>query len=353
MSQKENRTQSPWHSVVTIFDIAREAEVSTTSVSLVLNNPDTKRVGAEKRQKILKIAAKQGYSPNAMARGLARRSAGVIGLIVPMRDPIFINHFLAEVLAGIQSCLIERGYHLLVFSESAKTGKISRMQVLQSRLVDGILFINTRLSTLADMEATIAELQSAHIAFVMINSYYGHEPVNYVGVDDEQIAYMAGEYLAARGHKRIAMLRGAQSSPSSLPLRNGLQNALKKHNLTLDPGLLAFGEYDENRVAGAATRWLKLKRQPTAIFCADDQMVPSLYEAVKSLGRTIPSDIAIIGRGGLDFTSLLHPKLTTIRVPAVDMGHRAADLLLNSLNAREARTEKVLLPCTILERESV
>lgn len=359
MSIRRNGSQAQgrglWKQGATIFDIAREAKVSTTSVSLVLNNPDTKRVGLEKRHSILRIAEKLSYSPNALAQGLAKRSAGVIGLIVPMRDPIFINHFLAEVLSGIQSSLIERGYHLLVFSEVATTGKISRIQVLQSRLVDGIIFVNTRLCTSLSMEATIAELQAAGIAFAMINSYYGHDAINYVGVDDEQISYKAGEYLAGKGHKRIALLRGVQSSPSSARLRIGFQNSLEENNLSLDPDLMAYGEYEEDRVRAITVRWLKLKRPPTAIFCVDDQMVPAVYEAVRSLGLSIPKDVAILGRGGLDVASLLYPKLTTIRVPAMDMGHRAAELLLNSLSAgdQKATTERILLPCTIIERESV
>src|SRR6266545_1399020 len=256
----------------TIFDVAREAGVSTAAVSLVLNHPHTHRVGAEKRKRILQVARRIGYTPNALAKGLAQRRTRIVGLMVPLRDPIFFNHFIAEVLAGIQSCLIERGYHLMIFSHAARSGKIARRQVAQSSLADGLVFVNTRLCTEADIAATIRELRGAAAPFVMVNAYYGTEAIHYVGVDDRAIGHCAGAYLASRGHARIAFLGAAQRASLAAPLEAGFAEALAAAGLRREPPLTAWAEYDRDVVAGVIHKWMRRHPRPTAIFCGDDQI---------------------------------------------------------------------------------
>jgi DNA-binding LacI/PurR family transcriptional regulator len=185
--------------MATIQDVARLAGVSTASVSLVLNQPETRRVGADKKRRILQAVRSLAYRPNGMARALITRSTQILGLVVPLRDPIFFNSFIAGVLTGIQGVLIERGYHLMVYSHRASSGRITPQQLVETRFVDGVIFINTRMCTGADMEATIAELRAAAIPFVMINTYYGHEAINYVGIDDRQTGHQAARCLLQKG----------------------------------------------------------------------------------------------------------------------------------------------------------
>lgn len=336
----------------TIVDVAREAGVSTAAVSLVLNNPHTTRVGEARRKEILKVAEKLGYAPNALAKALIQRKTRILGLVVPLRDPIFFNHFIAQVLAGIQSCLIERDYHLMVFSHSARSGKITRRQILQSRFVDGLIFFNTRMCSAADMTATIQELRSAGVPFVMVNAYYGHEPINYVGFDDGQIGYIAGAFLAQRGHRRIAHLGGAHRSPMREPLLEGFRKALAAHGLSVDPKLVAYGELEKETTRAATLELLRRKNPPSAIFSSDDQMVPEVYETIRGLGMRIPQDVAVLSRGDLYFAPYLSPKLTTVRVPTFEMGRRAAELLVDSLAAPDRPSQRILLPTELIERES-
>jgi LacI family transcriptional regulator len=336
----------------TIFDVAREAGVSTAAVSLVLNDPHTTRVGAVKRKEILRVARKLGYTPNVFAKGLAKRRTGILGLVVPMRDPIFFNHFIAEVLAGIQSFLMERGYHLMIYSHAAKTGKITRSQILESRYVDGLIFFNTRMCAASDITATIDELTSSRVPFVMVNAYYGHDPVNYVGVDDREIGFSAGRYLCAKGHRRIALLDGARRSPVSIPIRDGFRAALDDAGIG-DNELSAYGEFEKNAVHQAVRGWMRRRRPPTAIFCSDDQMAPDVYDALQIEGRRVPGDVAVIGRGDLLVTSHLTPKLTTIRIPLFEIGRRAAELLAETVQDGTRPSRRILLPTTLVERDSV
>jgi len=218
--------------------------------------------------------------------------------------------------------------------------------------VDGIIFFNTRLCTEADMAATIRELTSSSTPFVMINSYYGHEHINYVGVDDREIGHSAVMYLRGLGHRSLALLLGARRSSSSQPLEAGFTEALREAQLPWDGTLSAFGEYDGETVAHAIKGWVRRKRPPTAIFCGDDQMAPDVYTALRAERCRIPDDVAVVSRGDLMIAAYLSPKLTTIRIPTFEMGRRAAELLTDTLDGRSHHPQRILLPTPLIERES-
>ncbi len=337
--------------VPTIFDVAEAAGVSIASVSLVLNDPETPRVGKARREEIIRIANRIGYKPNLLARGLSNHGTGIVGLIVPMRDAIFFNPFITEFLSGIQTCLVENHYHLMIYSHDSKRGKITHSQIVQSKCADGMIVINTRLCTKSDIQGTIRELDSARVPFVMINSYCGGE-INYVGMDYEQIGYDVGEYLCRRGHQKIAFVGGAEASPASPPMLAGFRRALTAHHVALPDRFVAYGEYDSETVRKVMRRFLKLKDRPTSIFCTGDQMVPDIYGVAKEEKLKIPEDLAVVGRGDVNFAALLTPTLTTVKLPLFEIGRRAAELLVKSLNQPNIEPRKILLSSHLVTRES-
>src|ERR1700712_3249212 len=176
-----------------LADIAKRAGVSIAAVSIALNDRDTKRVSATKRELIRKIAAELSYAPNELAKALAERRTRLLGLMVPLRDPIFFNHFIAQALSGIQATLMRRGYNLLVYSPTGRPGRATRDQILESRFTDGLIFINTRSCSTRDVAETIHELDTAKIKFTMVNSYYGRA---YLVME-----FLEGQTLGARLEK--------------------------------------------------------------------------------------------------------------------------------------------------------
>lgn len=339
--------------VPTIHDVARAAKVSIAAVSLVMNDPLTPRVSAAKRQNIRDIANKLGYSPNGIAKALIRGETKIVGLVIPMRDPIFFNHFIAQVLAGIQSRLIKHGYHLMIYSHQAETGQITSGEIKQSRFADGLIVLNTRMCTALDQKNTIDDLNAARIPFVMANCYSGKDPINYVGFDDYGAGKLGGEFLAAQGHRRIAFISGTKNSPMSQRLLDGFKAALRKKNLKYIQQLHVYSEYDPERIESAVEKWMDLKARPTAIFCGDDQFVPDVYRIVHSKGLAIPGDVAVLGRGNIALDSVLDPKLSTITVPGYEMGIQAAEMLLRILQNRNKSSERIILPCALVSRASV
>lgn len=335
----------------TIFDVAKAAGVSIASVSLVLNDPDTPRVSKTRRREIIQIAKQLGYKPNLLAKGLRDQGTGIVGMVVPMRDAIFFNPFITEFLSGIQTCLVAHHYHLMIYSHDSKRGKITHSELIQSKATDGMIVINTRLSTKADIQATIKELDAARVPFVMINSYCGGN-INYVGMDYEQIGHDVGAYLCRRGHQKIAFIGGAQASPASPPMLAGFSRALSSQRVALPNRFVAYGEYDSETMRKITRRLLKLKDRPTALYCTSDQMVPDIYAVAKEAKLKVPQDVAVVGRGDVNFAALLTPTLTTVRLPLFEIGHRAAELLIRSLHQPDAAPQQILLPSQLIARES-
>lgn len=339
--------------MATIYDVAKAAQVSIAAVSLVMNDSKTPRVGAAKKKMILNAAAKLGYSPSGLARALSCGSTKILGLVVPMRDPIFFNNFIAGVLAGIQSCVMERGYHLMIYSHSTKRGRITKGELTQSRFVDGVVMFNTRLCSLQDMKDSIEDLNKAQIPFVMINCYAGDDKINYVGVNDFEVGRRGAEYLIERGHTRIALLSGASKSPMTPQLLAGFKEGMAKAGKRFDPRLHACSEYNVATTHDKIVAWCKLPHPPTAIFCVDDQIVPDVYRALDELNRRIPEDVSILGRGNLPIGTALKPQLTTFAIQPFDMGKKAAELLIEIVQTRTSKVRRIYLDAPLIQRESV
>lgn len=314
-------------------------------MSIALNKRETNRVSAETRAKIHRVAEEMNYVPNELARALAESRTRLLGLVVPMRDPIFFNLFIAQALSGIQHTLMQRGYNLLVYSSMGKSGLVSRDKIYESKYTDGIIFVNTRSCSTETVQRTIRELQAAKLKFAMINSYYGNASINYVGVDDAAIGAQAVEYLVERGHRRIALMSGSPTLPAHTQLTNGMRRALEGHSLSLPDGLVGCTDYDRSRAFRLLDRWFSRKStRPSAIVTADDQLLMHLYDYVEEKGLVIPDDVAVLARRNTNMEDHVRPKPTAIAIPTFKMGELAAELLINSIEQKDFRAKRVLLP---------
>jgi DNA-binding LacI/PurR family transcriptional regulator len=132
----------------------------------------------------------------------------------------------------------------------------------------------------------------------------------------------------------------------------GFRDALKSMRLRFNPSFHAYSEYDSERIKETVSRWLGCKNHPTAIFCSDDQMVPEVYSAIRSKRMRVPRDVAVLGRGNLTLAANLTPKLSTIAIPAFHIGKRASELLISGLKEKGAPLQKIMLPCSVIRRQS-
>jgi LacI family transcriptional regulator len=334
----------------TLSDIANRVGVSIAAVSIALNKGETTRVSARTREQIRKVAAELSYSPNELARALAENRTRLLGLVVPMRDPIFFNLFIAQALSGIQSTLMRHGYNLLVYSPPNKQVGATREKIYESKYTDGIIFINTRLCSAATVNNTIRELKDKKVKFSMINSYYGRGAFNYVGVDDAQIAEAAADHLVGKGHRRIALLSGTHLLPAHLQLVKGLERGLRKHGLALASELVGCTEYDRDQAFTILDRWFQSKgRRPSAVLVADDQLLLHLYDYADLRKMKIPEDVSVLARRNIGIEDHIRPRPTSIVIPTFQMGQIAAELLINTIEDPDCEPRTVMLPFELIE----
>lgn len=337
-------------STPTLADIAKRVGVSTAAVSIALNKGETNRISAKTRELIFKVAKELSYSPNELAKALAENRTRLLGLIVPMRDPIFFNLFIAQTLSGIQSTMMRRGYNLLVYSPTSQDQSMARAKIYESKYTDGIIVVNTRSCSAKTVNQTIRELQDAKVKFSMINSYYGRALINYAGVDDAAIATAAVDYLVGKGHRRIAFLSGAHMLATHGELVKGLTRGLRKHGLTLRNELIGCSEYDRDRAFAILDRWFLNKRhRPTAILASDDQLLMHLYDYADLKKMTIPDDVSVFARRNIGIEDHIRPKPTSIVIPTFQMGQLAAELLIDTIEDPDCKPRRILLPFELHE----
>jgi LacI family transcriptional regulator len=296
----------------TMIDVANEARVSQTTVSLVLNHADGARLSAETRERVVKAAARLGYQQ--VRRGFAPGSAAAasIGFIC---DEISTDPWTAIGLDGVREKAWERGLTVMVMATRGD----------------------------ADMEsAALAQLTAQPVVGLI-----------YATINTRLIDAPATDVLIRAGHRRIGYVNGEASMEASRHRLRGYRQALATADLPFDPDLLREGNWQPISGYEAARELMSLKSPPTAIFCANDLMAVGCYEALHELGLRIPDDVAVMGYDDREIAQHLHPPLTTVLLPHFEMGSIAAEILLDAASGSTSRPRQIKVECPIVRRGSV
>jgi LacI family transcriptional regulator len=328
---------------VTIKDIAKEANVSVTTVSRVLNGkPD---VSEETKNKIQRIIRIMGYQPNGIARGLVLQKTYTIGLIIPDIS----NPFFPEVARGIEDKAKETGYSV-IFCNTDNHSEWERdsINLLKSKQVDGII-----LSLSMANSGILKQLEKEGFPVVQIDRLVSDSNYPAVIVDNVLSAFNAVNYLIKQGHTRIAHLTGALSTRTGQDRLEGYKKALLENGIGFNEKWILEGDYSKEAGYLQAKCLLKQADRPTALFAANDLMAIGAYEAIYDQGLSIPDEISIVGHDDIDIASLVRPGLTTMRQPKYKIGQRAAQILINMVEKSEILTgKKVILQTELVERNS-
>lgn len=334
----------------TIAEVARLAGVSKTTVSFAFNAPA--RISPATRAKIMRIAEEIGYVADPVARTLARRRIGSLGLLLPQSvAEVFKNPYLGELLQGIGEVCQRKDLAVSLLPPVA--GTVS--QAIRAAMVDALVLLGIGL------ERGIGRLLGhRRMPFVTIDG----EPVAgvpNVGIDDEGAAFALMEHVLGLGHRRVEIF-GLHSVPHTLSDAGGsrtgerrlmgFRRALSAHGLRPGRnGVRAHTVEGSIRASsGLARRILDVERPPTAIVCMSDVAALGVYDACRHLGLAIPGDLSVAGFDDLPLASLLTPALTTMRQPGIEKGRRAAELAVMLLGG--SRTASVTLGATLVVRSS-
>jgi len=325
-----------------LSDVARSAGVSTATVSRVLNQPTA--VTAQLRARVHTAVDTLGYVPHGHARALASRRSNTIGAVVPTID----NAIFARNIQSLQARLFESGRTLLLASSDYDYARERReVQSLVERGIDGLFLVGeTREPSVYRL------LENKRIPYVTTWIYREDSPHPCVGFDNLQAAYRMGCHLLDIGHRNIAMIAGVTRGNDRAAERvKGVRAAMAERGIRFARGHLVEHEYEIAEGRRAASRLLAAPNRPTAIICGNDVLAFGALFECRARGVNVPQDMSITGFDDLDLAANIDPPLTTIRVPAAEMGRRAAEFLLARLE-KTPTPEKTELQAAMVLRET-
>ncbi len=308
----------------TLEDIAREAGVSPSTVSRVLNG--SKRVADEKRALVLAAIKRHGYRPNLVARGLVRGRSMTIGVL--MQD--ISSPFFARMVSGIEQGLDHAAYRPMFASthwraENPQT-EVASLRLLLERRVDGIIVLASSIPDSALLEV------AAQVPLVVVARKVPGIEAQCLSIDNVEAAYRATRYLIGLGHARIAQLGGTQNHPDALDRLEGYRRALAEAGIEFDPQLVVNGDFTEESGVSSVEQLLARGERFSAIFAANDQMAYGAMLSLFNHGYRIPTDISLVGFDDQFLSAYTLPPLTTVRQPSFEMGQAAAEGMLRLLS---------------------
>lgn len=327
---------------VTIADVARQAGVSPMTVSRVINNKGDVR--ASTRQRVLAVVEQLDYRPSSIARGLATRRTGALGLVVPD----VANPFFADLVRGVEHGAYARGYNVfLCNSEEDPQRELEILHLLEEKQVEGLVLCSSRLDAQA-LHALVARQSKV----VLVNRQLRNRAARSAMVDDERGGYLATRHLLETGRRAVGLLAGPDPSHSGRLRARGYRAALAEFQA---PGAEAWTRPCRPDVEGGlnAARDL-LGRQPQldGLVCFNDLVAVGALQACAEMARAVPGDVAIVGYDDIALAALVTPSLTTCRVPRYELGRQAVRLLLEQLEGSAEPPEDVVLQPELIIRQS-
>lgn len=327
---------------ITSHDVANHAGVSRTTVSYVLNKVAHANISEATRQRVLDAAAALDYVPNAAAQRLAGQQSQIVGLVFPRTDRHLSTHlFLLQVMEGLMGAVEQQGLRLLIDSVDGSM-EDAYMELVRAKRIDGLVLI--------DAPTDDPALQRlAKDSFPVVTLGYQYAEFCSVDVDNRASARMATAHLLAQGHTRIGCITNYPSQPNERRL--GYEAALREAGLPIETQLIADGRYSPESGLAAMNQLLAQAQRPTAVFVASDVVAFGAVQAIQAHGLRIPDDMAVVGFDDVPLANFCTPPLTTVRMPAIAMGERAGELLVERI-AGEPATKHLWLETELVVRRS-
>jgi DNA-binding LacI/PurR family transcriptional regulator len=323
----------------TILDVAEEAGVSKSLVSLVMRGSD--RVSASSREAVLEAVKKLGYRPNAAARTMVRQRSYVIGVLVSNLH----NPFFADLIDGIDIAALDAGYRSILTTGNrvAERERLAVATLLEMR-VDGLILI----SPVFQREIAIEASQS--VPTVVVGKKTRAATVDSVSNDDRAGAAMVVDHLVELGHRRIAHIDGGGGAGAK-PRRTGYERSMRRHGLEHEARSVR-GSFTEE---GGRTGMMSLLAdgpRPTAVFVANDLAAVGALEVLGAEGLSVPGDISVVGYDNTAMAASNRLGLTSVDQPRSEMGHMAAGLILARIDDNRTTARHVVLGPKLVVRES-
>jgi LacI family repressor for deo operon, udp, cdd, tsx, nupC, and nupG len=340
------RRSGPELTVSNIYEVAKRAGVSPSTVSRVLSQPGV--VSAKTRTRVLRAVDVLGYTPNSTAKNLRTARTGKLLVTVPDIS----NPFFSLILQGIEDAAQRAGYAVLLGDTQHEERREQRYALMLSRKeADGLIFLGHRLPEAAQARITSATPRCAPVVNgCEFNPRLG---VPSVHIDNARAAHDAMSLLYDLGHRRVGIVTGPLVSPLSRDRLRGVSEVAKaRGGDALDDLAVVGGDFTVESGADAAARLLALPARPTAICCFNDEMAMGVLDYARRTGVRVPEDVSVIGFDDIRFARYTSPPVTTVAQPKNALGREAMAMMIELLGDPEVPPRKRVLAADLVVRGS-
>lgn len=329
----------------TIKDVAREANLSVSTVSLALSDKPS-RVSPKTKRKVQDVAARLNYRPNHNALGLVTRKTKMLGIILPDIS----NVFFALMAKGASQEADRYQYSLSVFDTDWNPDKDTQaVNMMLERGADGILMTCSTLSHSERLLEYIELCAAEGVPLMIADQIPDYIPVHSITSDQELGGYMAASHLLDLGHERIGCITGAMTTSSSQKRLYGYIRALQERNIVFDSALIAEGDYRAE--SGYELTKPLLDQGVSAIFAFNDTVAYGVMRYMNEIKKNVPNDLSLVGFDDIHFSQMMQVPLTTISQPAYELGRTAVQKLIQMIDDEPVERRTMFEPELII-RES-
>ncbi|MGG0934921.1 LacI family DNA-binding transcriptional regulator [Brevibacillus centrosporus] len=332
----------------TIYDVAREAQVSIATVSKVIN--DSGRISDKTKQRVIAIMEKMKYQPSVVASALTGKQTFTIGLFIPD----LANPFFAEIARYVEDRAQENGFSVVMCSTDHNIEKESKyIELLRQKRVDGFIlasgFINDEI---------LKELIEEKFPVVMVAQDFPTRTMDSVSTDDFFGGYVVGKHLLELGHKSIGVLAENWKAGtlelrwSSIERLRGIRQAMAEAQVPFHEEHLVICDSSVESGRASSAKFFEGKSGPTAIFATNDVLAIGVVQAAREHKKKLPDDVSIVGFDNTLLSTIVEPRLTTVAHPMAEMARKAMELLLNRMQDKDRMSSRIILPPELIKRDS-
>jgi LacI family transcriptional regulator len=332
--------------MATIKDVAKHAQVSTSTVSHVLNK--TRYVSEDVTARVMLAVEDLNYAPSALARSLKLKNTRTFGMLVTTST----NPFFAEVVKGVERRCYEEGYSLLLCNTEGDLERLRfNIDMLLQKRVDGLLLMSDEISHYH------LDIFSRHKAVptVVLDCGQTSFPADTIQDNSLQGGYLATKYLIEKGHVNIGCITGPLDKQVAIKRLAGYKKAMQEAKLVINENWVASGDFECEGGKQAFQKLIDIEKDnmPTALFVCNDMMAMGVINTANKCGLSVPQDLSIVGYDNIKLSEFISPSLTTVHQPKFNLGKMAFDTLLDKIQGQREDNIEIQLEPRLVVRDSV
>ncbi|GAA0719175.1 substrate-binding domain-containing protein [Clostridium malenominatum] len=316
---------------ITVKDVAKKADVSTATVSRVINGDYP--VSDEVRERVLSVIKELNYIPNAVARSLKVKKTNTIGMVVPdISNPYFM-----KMAKGIEVVVSNSGYSLLMGSSHDNIeNELELLELFEERRVEAIV-----LATCQNEKDNVEDFLQKGVNIVLVDRNIEGIKTSSIILNNFEASYSITEKLIRKGHKEIAIINGNPNIYTEKERYEGFLKAVKDNNIILKDELILRNSISKENAFEGVIKLLKNKdKSPTAIYCTNHYLQEGVLLGIKKFNMRVPEDISLVCFGESSIHKLINPKITSVSYDSYRLGIKCGDIVLDKIN-RNLKNEEI------------